>query len=231
MTVQSERVAHKDLVNSGRTILHKHFFWHGVFYGNYGDCDPIALCYLWNMNAVSGPTPTNIGTTIARCVQFTPPVNTIIWRVRMFGVGATSGLYAIAIYPVGTGSSKLWEVSSINSAVNTWMIYQGTPSPIILVGGTKYWFCIRALGTGTTAGFKSMHAPLGTNFWGADKFCYPSFWDPATKPLSVPVFCQFTTSAGGPPTLFPDLLPVVAAAAYAGGATGSVPFAFLDTVI
>jgi hypothetical protein len=244
MTVQSEQIAHKDLVGGGQITLHSHAGggappnWYGVFYSNYGDCDPAKSLLLQNMNgsavtlAVARPTPTEIGTSVARCVQFTPPANMTLLRVKMFGIGTTTGKYSIAIYPVGQGSARLWFADMCNTVVNTWMIYLGYTPSVDLIAGTKYWFCITATGTGTTAGFRSLIAPSGTNFWGNNSASEP--W--LGRSLSFPVFAQFTSPSSGQ---FFDLptLPAITAATYAGitaftgGTTGSVPFAFLDSAI
>jgi len=193
--------------------------WYGILHTNYGDCDPQKSLLLHTMAAVAGPTPTNIGTSVARCVQFTSPANITVNRVKMFGVGATSGLYKLAIYPVGLGSSKIWE-ATVNSAANTWMVYAGS-GPFSLVAETKYWFCVTVTATGTTAGFRSLAAPLGTAFWSADNSVIGG------RSFSLPVFAQFAVTGGA----FPATLPAIVAAAYAAGTTGSVPFALLDNVI
>lgn len=191
--------------------------WYSVLYSNYGDCDLQKSLLLQNMLAIAGPTPTQITTSIARCVRFTPPANITVVNVRLFGIAAVTSLYRIAIYPVGLGSSLLWSLS-INAQLNTWM---SNSCSFNLVAGTKYWFCITTSGTGTTAGFRSLAAPLNAAFWGADVAPL------GARNLSFPVFAQFAVTAGA----FPATLPAIAAAAYAGGTTGSVPFALLDSVI
>jgi hypothetical protein len=171
------------------------------------------------MLAVAGPTPTGIGTTVARCVQFTPPANITVNRIRLFGVGVTTNLYMFAIYPVGSATSKLWESGTVTTAANIWLAISAG-LPITLTAGTRYWFCVTAASTGTTAGFRSLAAPLGTTFWGADAAPL------GDRALGLPVFAQFTVVGGA----FPAALPALAAAAFAGGTTGSVPFALLDSV-
>jgi len=185
-----------------------------------GDSDPIKQMQAWVQGAVAGPTPTAITVSLARCVQFTPPVDITVQRIRLFGIGATANLYKFAIYRVGVGSAKVWDSGTVTSAVNTWLnISAGLP--ITLTGGVKYWFCVTVVSTGTTAGFNSLGAPLGTTFWGADVAPL------GARNLGLLVRAQFAVSTG----VFPATLPAVAAAAYAAGTTGSVPFALLDSVV
>ena len=190
--------------------------WYGKFYGTRGDCNPMTQALHENMLSVLGPTPTGIGITTGRCVQFTPPANITVTYVRLFGVGATTSLYKFAIYPVGAGSAKTWDSGTITTVANAW---NNIAASFTLTAGTKYWWCVTTVATGTTAGFRSDAAPLGTNYWGA-----------AAVPIGnssqgLPVYAQFTVTSPG---VFPATLPAVAAAAYAAGTTGSVPFGWLD---
>ncbi len=191
--------------------------WYGVLYSNQNDCNPNEVFREWNMLAVAGPTPTGITVSLARAVMFTPPANMTCIKVRLFGVGITTNCYKFGIYPVGTGSAKLWDSGTVTTAANTWL---NTVTNFALTAGTQYWFCVTAVATGTVAGFRSGPAPLGTTFWGANAAPI------GNRVLSIPVFAQFAVSTG----VFPATLPVVAAAAYSNGTTGSVPFALLDSV-
>jgi hypothetical protein len=191
--------------------------WYGKFYGARGDCDPVTQAYHENMLAVAGPTPTGITASLARVVMFTPPANITVTNIRVFGVGATTNLYKFAIYPVGAGSAKTWDSGTVTTAANTWLdITTGTP--FTLTAGVKYWWCVTVVSTGTTAGFRSEAAPLGTNFYGANAAPLGG------TSLGLPIYAQFAVSTG----VFPATLPAVAAAAYSGGTTGSVPFGYLD---
>ena len=191
--------------------------WYGKLYATRGDCDPVVQALHENMLAVAAPTPTNITVSIARCVQFTPPANITVASIRLFGVGATTNLYKFAIYAVGTSTAKLWDSGTVTTTANAWLnLTSGLP--ITLTAGTKYWWCVTVVSTGTTAGFRSEAAPLGTNYWGDNVAPLGG------TSLGLPVYAQFAVSTG----VFPSTLPTIAAAAYAGGTTGSVPFALLD---
>lgn len=211
-----------EAVLTGQISTHTHAggstpAWYGVLYSNMNDCNPLESIREWTMGAIAGPTPTQISTSIARCVMFTPPANLTINKIRLFGVGATTNLYKFAIYPVGTSTSKLWESGTASSAINTWLNISAS-LPITVNANTQYWFCVTVAGTGTTAGFRSMPAPLGTNFWGANNTPL------GNRNLSLHVYTQFAVASGA----FPATLPSIVAAAYANGTTGSVPLALLD---
>jgi hypothetical protein len=191
--------------------------WHGVFHSNMAGCSPIEMLREWNMAAVAGPTPTNISVSIARIVKFKNPAQITVARLYLFGVGATTNLYKFAIYRV-SDRVRIWESGPVSTAANTWLGITFN-FPVTLAADTDYWFAVAVAGTGTVAGFRSSAAPLGTNFWGA-----------ASAPFgnvshAFPVFAQFAVTGGA----FPATMPVPVAAAYAGGTTGSVPFAILSS--
>jgi hypothetical protein len=191
--------------------------WYGKLYATRADCNPITQAEHENMLSVAAPTPTNITVSLARCVQFTPPANITVTNIRLFGVGITTNLYKFAIYPVGTSTVKVWDSGTVTTAANTWLNIT-TGMPITLTAGTKYWWCVTAVAIGTVAGFRSEPAPLGTNYWGANAAPLGG------TSLGLPVYAQFAVSTG----VFPTNLPTIAAAAYSGGTTGTVPYGWLD---
>lgn len=188
--------------------------WHGQLYSNMAGCNPIEHLREWNVASIAAPTPTNIGTTVARCVRFRPPADILATRVHLYGIGATANLYKFAIYRDGD-KARVWESGTVTSAVNTWL---SLVTNFSLMADTNYWFCVTAAATGTVAGFRSPPAPLGTAFWGAPAAPIGNL----SHPLSV--FAQFAVTAG----TFPTVMPALVAAAYAGGTTGSVPFALIS---
>ncbi|MBI5793571.1 hypothetical protein HZA87_00580 [Candidatus Uhrbacteria bacterium] len=192
--------------------------WAGVLHATMGDGNSIYVARSMEvLNTVAGPTPTGIGTTVARCVGYRSAYAITVNRVRLLGVGATTNLYKFAVYPRGTGAARLWESGTVTSAANTWLSISAA-TPFSLSANTDYWFCVSAVTTGTTAGFRSMPAPINTIQYNADNSPL------GNRSLGLPVFVQFAVTAGA----FPATLPAVVAAAYAGGSTGSVPFAFFD---
>jgi hypothetical protein len=192
--------------------------WQGVYHSNMSNCDPIALFRDWQMNSVAGPTPTNIGSTVARIVKFENPSVLTVNKIYLFGVAVVASLYKFAIYR-DSDKAKIWESGLVTSALNTWLAIT-TGLPITLASDTDYWFAVTTPGTGTVAGFRSPHAPLAPAFWGAASAPF------GNVSLGFPVFAQFTVTAGA----FPVTMPAIAAAAYAGATTGSVPFAILSSL-
>lgn len=192
--------------------------WHGLYHSNMAGCNPIEMMREWTVSSVAGPTPTNITNVIARVVKFENPAAITVAKVYLFGVGAVANLYKFAIYR-DSDKARVWESGLVTSAVNTWLaITAGLP--VILTANADYWFAVTVAGTGTTAGFRSAPAPLGTAFWGAPSAPF------GLTSLGFPIYAQFPVTAGA----FPVTMPNLVAAAYAGGATGTVPYAILSSV-
>lgn len=189
--------------------------WHGTLYALWGTCDPTEYTSLMTVaGSVAGPTPTGIGTTIARCVKFRPPANMTATKLYLFGVAATTNLYKFAIYRA-SDNTRVWESGVVSSPANAWQTI--TLASLVLLANTDYWFCVTAAAVGTTAGYRSPSAPFAPALFGA-----------GAAPLGntsygIPAYAQFAVTGG----VFPATLPALAAAVYAGGATGSVPFAFV----
>jgi hypothetical protein len=200
--------------NTVKKILSPQDFW-GVLYGALGDCDPAAAINRLDLASVAGPTPAGITTTIARAVKFRPPALMTLGKVHLFGIAAVTGGYKFAIYDAVT-LARIWESGAVNSPANAWLTIAVSPT-VTLKAGNDYLFCVTGIGTGAVAGFRSPSPPFNSALFGA-----------AASPLGntsvgLAVFTQFAITA----STFPATLPALAAAAYAGGATGSVPLAFL----
>jgi hypothetical protein len=192
--------------------------WNGVYHSNMSNGDPISMLRDWTMNSVAGPTPTNIGSTVARVVKLRNPATITVTKIHLFGVATVTALYRFAIYDATT-LVRLWDSGNVTSAANAWLSIT-TGLPLILTGGSNYWFAVTTPSTGTVAAFRSPHAPVGTAFWGGPTTPL------GTTSVGFPVFAQFAVTAGA----FPVTMPALAAAAYAGGTTGTVPFAILSSV-
>lgn len=192
--------------------------WAGLLHGAMADGNSIYIARSMEiLNTVAGPTPTNITASLARCVSYRSAYAITVNRLRLLGVGATTNLYKFAVYPRGTGAARLWESGTVTSAANTWLSISAN-MPFTVAANTDYWFCVTVANTGTTAGFRSPPAPINTTQYNADNSPL------GARAMGLPVYVQFAVTAGA----FPATLPAVAAAAYAGGTTGSVPFAFFD---
>jgi hypothetical protein len=186
----------------------------GSIFAALGAGDPVWAAYEHNTASVAAPTQANIGTTVARCVLFRLPRTLAVAIIHMFGIGA-SGAYNFGIYARPQGSPLLWS-ASVSPAANVWS--SAAITGLTLNANTDYWFCIATAGAGVTAGFRSPAPPVHSAQFGADAAPLGG------RLIGIPVYAQFAVTGGA----LPANLPVLAAAAYAGGTTGSVPFAWLE---
>lgn len=178
-----------------------------------GDGNPNPWAFLYESSGgTTAMTPTNIGTTVARCIKFRLPFDLSVSNVYLYAIGSTTGILNVAVYPVGTGSNKLWESGTFNTTANSDVnLTAGTPFSI--TADTDYWFCVSANAASATAVFRVMNLQT-TTYFGADA-------RPWAAALGIPVMAQFTVTAGA----FPSTLPAVA------GQANGVPLAFLKGTV
>jgi hypothetical protein len=193
--------------------------WYGKLYGALGGCNPNDVLQLMYNNPIHA-TPTNIAITVARCAYFRPPANITVNTIRFFGVGATTGVYHIAIYATPAGGARLTDDLSPNTAAQTWGT-AATGLGLALTAGTLYLIAVSVDTTGTTAGMHCLSSTTGRI--GVLPASWPGSLDiDAATPLIDPVaFCQFAVSTGVMPATLPT---IVAQAAWTGG----MPAIFLD---
>ncbi|MCP9494283.1 MAG: hypothetical protein MSG64_07495 [Pyrinomonadaceae bacterium MAG19_C2-C3] len=190
--------------------------WHGVLYAARGNCDPHRGAAMLDMGAVLGPTPSNLTPSIARCVKFRPPATINVATVHLFAVAASSAVSRFAIYRAGD-RVLVWDSGVTATATNAWLSFV---TNFILAANANHWFSFSVSANGSTASFRTPPAPLSANQWGTDTAPL------GDNDLGLPVLAQFAVTNG----VFPAVMPALTAAAYAGGATGSVPVAFLSAV-
>jgi hypothetical protein len=128
--------------------------WHGDVYGAYGSCDPGDLLQAAQSHGTVAATPTNITTSIARCCFFRPPADITVDRIRFYGVGATTGIYRVAIYRY-SDLVRLAVVNDFNTSANAWGS-AGSNLNLSLTAGTLYFLAVAVDTTGTTAGIACM---------------------------------------------------------------------------
>jgi len=126
--------------------------WHGAIYGAMGGCDPSEMLRAIQTHGVVSPTPTNITASIARCTLFRPPANITVNRIRFYGVGATTGIYRVAIYRY-SDRVRMALVNDFATAVATW---GSLTVSVSLVAGVLYFIAVAVDTTGTTPGIAAV---------------------------------------------------------------------------
>ena len=179
--------------------------------------------YALNQMQLAGnvaPTPTNIGSTIARCELFRPAYDITVNRLRWYGVGAVAAIYTAAIYRL-SDLARVSEQWTITTAAATWGS-AAAASPFTLTAGTPYFVAVSANTTGTTAGIGAIGGTVAaaTGQISTTPGALPGNLDVDASEISSYRF-QFAVTAGA--------LPATAATLAAQAAwTGGMPAFFLD---
>ena len=192
-----------------------------MVYGAWGDCDPQDLMDHAITSGSVAPTPTNIGTAVARIAYFVPPANITVNKIRFFGVGATTNVYRTAIYN-GDTLARLTSELAFSTAANTWGS-AGTSLNLTLTANQLYFIAVSVNATGTTAGILSM-APTVTATTGQMTVLpksFPGSLDIDSKYIKG-AFAQFTVTTGALPT-------TAATIATQAAWTGGFPAFWLDS--
>lgn len=124
--------------------------WFGVCAGAANDGDPGYLLYAVLRAGNVAATPTNISTSVARCQTFMLPFDLTVNRIRAFGVGATTGVYRVALYRM-SDLARLTAELAFNTAVDTWVSI-GSALNVALAKDTLYFIACAVNATGTTPG-------------------------------------------------------------------------------
>lgn len=183
-------------------------------------CNPaLAMLELQRAGNVAA-TPTNIGTSVARCSLFRPPQDITINTIRYYGVGSTTSVYRVAIYRL-SDLARLTAESAFTTTASTWGVAASSLS-LTLTGGADYFIACSVNATGTTAGVACLGGTVAATTGQI-----------ATAPGSLPgslatssgylagYFFQFAVATGA----LPD--PAATLAAQAAW-TGGMPCFFLD---
>jgi hypothetical protein len=93
--------------------------WETSIIGAFGRCDPQDMLVRAILGGNVAPTPTAIGTTVARIAYFRPPETIVVNKIRYYGVGITTNVYRIAIYD-GNTLARLMPETAFTSAANVW---------------------------------------------------------------------------------------------------------------
>ena len=192
-----------------------------MVYGAWGDCDPQDLMDHAITSGSIAPTPTNIGTNVARIAYFVPPANITVNKIRFHGVGATTNIYRVAIYN-GDTLARLTAELAFSTAATTWGS-AGTSLNLTLTANQLYFIAVAVNATGTTAGILSM-APTVTATTGQMGVLPKSF------PGSLDIDSQYIRGAFAQFTVTTGALPTTAATIATQAAwTGGFPAFWLDS--
>lgn len=226
MALQSEQVAHPELVGGGQTSLHGHAggstpAWYGNVAAAWGDGDPVPALRHMQAAGVVSPTPTNIGTSVARIAYFRLAQALTVNKIRWFGVGATTNVYRVALYR-DSDSARLTSELAFTTAALTWGSVSA--SALALAANTLYFVAVSVNATGTTAGLLSLGATAGAT---TGQMTLPTGWpgnldiDVASPKIAPYGFAQFAVTSGALPATAPTRS---GQAAWTGG----MPAFFLD---
>lgn len=195
--------------------------WYGNIYSAFAECDPQETLRFAIKSGVTSPTPTNIGTTVARICYFRPPAAITVNKIRYFGAGTTASIFRCAIYNADT-LARLTTELVMSTTINTWGSV-GSSLGLVLSANQLYFIAVSVNATGTTVG------PLAMS----SQFASPPAGQIAVLPKSWPgnldidlgfitgAFAQFAVTAGALPD---PAATITTQAAWPGG----MPMFFLD---
>lgn len=196
--------------------------WQTKILGARGDGSPGLLLAMIQQGGIISPTPTNIGTSVARISFFRPLSDITINTIRFYGVGTVSNAYRVAIYRYSTGA-RLTNQLTFNTTAATWGSVSVSPA-ITLSADTLYYVAVAVSATGYTAGI----AACGTT-------TAATTGQIQTAPQNLPgnldadnylngYYAQFAVTSGALPATAPTL---AAPAAWTGG----MPAFWLDNAL
>lgn len=128
--------------------------YHGKLAGAYGNGNPGEVLWMMQRGGNVAPTPTNIGTAVARCSAFRLPSDLTINKIRYYGVGVTTSIYRVSIYRY-SDLARLMAETAFTTAANAWGEI-GSALNLTLKEGILYFLACSVNATGTTAGVAAM---------------------------------------------------------------------------
>jgi hypothetical protein len=195
--------------------------YYGKIYAARGACDPNELLRdVQNVQGAINPTPTNIGSTVARCVFFRPPADIVVNRIRFYGVAVVSAIYTCAIYRY-SDLARLSASLTLTTAAGAWGSV-GSAMNLSLSAGVLYFIAVSANTTGVTAGLMSVGSTTTSTAGQINTIpgSMPGNMDFDSNFMSC-MFFQFAVTAGAMPT-------PAATLAAPGAWTGGFPAFWLD---
>ena len=132
--------------------------WAGKVMGCMNDGDPGLQMLLCQTTGSAAATPTNIGTSTARCSLFIPRADLVVNNIRWYGIGATTSVYRVALYRY-SDLARLTSELAITTAAGTWGA-AAVAGGVTLSRGVSYFVAVAVNATGTTAGIMCHGAAL-----------------------------------------------------------------------
>lgn len=190
--------------------------WKGRLHALWGDGNPYSQDVLWAFQntalSVAGPTPTQVGTTVGRLVQFRFERPITVANFRFFSLAAATAGLKPAIYD-GNNGAQVW--SSTHTPNTTGWLSLAAPAGLTLAADVPYWFGFTVNATSTVATFRTPAAPPQNSI---------DVSPPGSLNKWGPKFAQTPLTGGA----WPTSLSSFSSAIYNGGATGTVPLYFAD---
>ena len=177
--------------------------WMGKLYGAMGRCDPVDLFNFAVLDGSVAATPTSISTSIARVCLFRPPADIVVNKIRFYGVGATTGVYQIAVYNATTLERVTGRLVA-NTVAGAWGAVAA--GGISLMAGKLYFIAVSVVATGNTAGMLCSGPTQPST--GGSIAVTPSSWPGNLAPTLGYMdggFAQFAVTSGALPVTAPAL--------------------------
>jgi hypothetical protein len=193
----------------------------GKIAGAFMNGDPNHMMNLVQAGGVTAATPTNIGTSTARCSFFKLPFNLTVNKIRFFGIGAHTNVMRVAIYRY-SDLARLTTELAMTTSVDTWGSV-GNNLGLTLTKGVQYFIAAAVNATSTTAAVACFTTAVATTAAGRMLIApgsLPGHLDMDSGFFSG-MLAQFAVSSGA----LPD---PAATLAGQGGWSGGMPAFWLD---
>jgi hypothetical protein len=162
--------------------------WGDKIIGCVGDGDPGRLMAMCQASGVVSPTPTQIGTSTARCSLFIPRTTITVSKIRWYGIYTTANTsHHVAVYRL-SDLARMAYLADFNTAADTWgsgsfscTLEAGVPYFVAMsVDTTLGNACILACGatvTQTSGQIKTVPTSLPGNLAAASAYLDSYFFE------------------------------------------------------
>jgi len=171
--------------------------WDGVLAGAFGDGNPNILMSFCINGANTASTPTNISTSVARCLAFSLAAPLTVNKLRFFGLATVTSCYDVAIYRY-SDLARLTSELDFDTAAGWGSA--GSSLGVTLSANTVYFVAVSTRTTGTTAGIHCFNTgpTAGTRLVNTIPSSLPGSLSFSTGALTAFQF-QFAVTSGALP--------------------------------